>query len=165
MVITLCHQIGNGHHSDCVQYFPLKSGAKISYLSLSVECESLVENPFSNHRVLKLKGKDSVQTVTHIHFTGWPDWETPIGESQLEFKNVVEQGASFVEKQHASSPEAREKLLVHCRAGIGRTGTTIALINSILLLRNSQLPKEDTQISVFSIVRRLREQRIYMVQT
>jgi len=46
------------------------------------------------------------------------------------------------------------KLLLHCRAGIGRTGTTIALINTMLHLLEKGA---DARISVFSIVRRLRE--------
>jgi len=56
--------------------------------------------------------------------------------------------------------------LVHCRAGIGRTGTTLTLINSIIAIKE-QLKQgiTDPQLSLFSIVRRLREQRIWMVQT
>ena len=78
--------------------------------------------------------------LTHVHFTGWPDWETPVGDSQTEFRNVIESGAEFVEKQHHLPDADREKLLVHCRAGIGRTGTTIALINLVLQLENSNRP-------------------------
>jgi len=47
--------------------------------------------------MLHVKGENSQQTLTHIHFTGWPDWKTPVGDSQAEFRGVIEKGAVFVE--------------------------------------------------------------------
>ena len=61
--------------------------------------------------------------------------------------------------------DQNEKAIVHCSAGIGRTGTTIALLHLIVQLwaqRNQGI--KDPQISVFSTVRRLREQRYHLVQ-
>lgn len=79
---------------------------------------------------------------------------------------VIKEAAAFVMKQQESqvSGKESEKLLVHCRAGIGRTGTTLALINAMLHL-DANGGDPSTPLSVFSIVRRLREQRIWMVQT
>lgn len=58
-----------------------------------------------------------------------------------------------------------EKAIVHCSAGIGRTGTTIALAHLIIntwAQRNAGI--EEPKVSIFSLVRRLREQRMWMVQ-
>ena len=55
-----------------------------------------------------------------------------------------------------SKPE--EKAIVHCSAGIGRTGTTIGLahiISNLYAQRNAGV--SDPKISVFSMIRRLRE--------
>lgn len=62
-----------------------------------------------------------------------------------------------------SDPTA--KAIIHCSAGIGRTGTTASL-SSLLINVASQLNQgiADPKISVFSTVRRLREQRFSMVQ-
>ena len=50
-------------------------------------------------------------------------------------------------------------LVVHCSAGVGRTGVFI-LIDSML----DQLMEEDS-INVYEFVRQMRSQRIHMVQT
>ena len=53
-------------------------------------------------------------------------------------------------------------VLVHCSAGVGRTGTLIALYH---MIKVTQALKKLSRISVFGTVRRLREQRWGMVQT
>ena len=62
-----------------------------------------------------------------------------------------------------SSPE--EKAVVHCSAGIGRTGTTIALLDAIVNLSAQRNAGKEPQISIFDSVRRLKEQRHGAVQT
>jgi len=54
--------------------------------------------------------------------------------------------------------EESEKAIVHCSAGIGRTGTTIGLAHLIINLY-AQLNEgiKDPELSVFSTIRRSRE--------
>jgi protein tyrosine phosphatase len=61
--------------------------------------------------------------VTLYHFEGWPDGNPPSGDSLDELKNIIEKAGEHV-KQH----RGETKFLVHCHAGLGRTGTTLALI-------------------------------------
>jgi protein tyrosine phosphatase len=55
-------------------------------------------------------------------------------------------------------------VLVHCSAGIGRTGTLIALLCMIEAVQAQIELGEEPLISVFGTVRRLREQRWMMVK-
>merc|ERR1719240_1580874 len=61
-----------------------------------------------------------------------------------------------------------ESIMMHCLAGRGRTGTAIAIVNAMIALKAQLRQKvaiDNLQLSVFSIVRRLREQRATAVQT
>lgn len=63
------------------------------------------------------------------------------------------------------------KIVFHCSAGIGRTGTIIAIYNIVeslrILLGNDAETQSSNEprISIFGVVRRLREQRYCMVQS
>ena len=119
------------------------------------------------HRTFSVEDTRTQKTkvVEHYHFTGWQDWQLPEGPSRESLAGLVEQAASYITANKDKQGEERQRLLVHCRAGIGRTGTTISLISSVIGIREQIAAGQQPQLSIFSIVRRLREQRIWMVQT
>ena len=63
--------------------------------------------------------------------------------------------------------KSEEGVLVHCSAGVGRTGTFLALVHLIATYEEQKMQRKPSEIvlSPFSTVRRLREQRLYQVQT
>lgn len=63
------------------------------------------------------------------------------------------------ELQKTSEPN---RLLVHCRAGMGRTGTTVSLVNAILRLEMSEgTDKAAAPVSIADIVAKERTQRAW----
>uniref|UniRef100_A0A8D0KX57 protein-tyrosine-phosphatase n=1 Tax=Strix occidentalis caurina TaxID=311401 RepID=A0A8D0KX57_STROC len=91
------------------------------------------------------------RAVEQFHYQLWPDHGVPRNPAQLLC--LVE----MVNKRVLEAPAG--PVLVHCSAGIGRTGTFIAL--DFLL----KMGKAEGKVDVFQCVQQLREQRVNMVQT
>ena len=88
--------------------------------------------------------------ITQLHYTAWPDHGV--------LDNVMSLIAFIhhVRKVHPVSHE--QPLLIHCSADVGRTGTLILL--DIVM----QQMKAEGSLSVHQCLRRLRMQRMKMVQ-
>ncbi|KAM5329953.1 tyrosine-protein phosphatase non-receptor type 3 isoform 4-T8 [Glossophaga mutica] len=88
-------------------------------------------------------------TVTHLQYVAWPDHGVPDDSSDfLEFVNYVR-----------SLRADAEPVLVHCSAGIGRTGVLVTMETAMCLIERN-LP-----VYPLDIVRKMRDQRAMMVQT
>ncbi|XP_050021054.1 tyrosine-protein phosphatase non-receptor type 3 isoform X3 [Alexandromys fortis] len=88
-------------------------------------------------------------TVTHLQYVAWPDHGVPDDSSDfLEFVKYVR-----------SLRVGGEPALVHCSAGIGRTGVLVTMETAMCLIERN-LP-----IYPLDIVRKMRDQRAMMVQT
>ncbi|XP_035698390.1 receptor-type tyrosine-protein phosphatase F-like [Branchiostoma floridae] len=102
-------------------------------------------------RVLLIRKSDmKSRKVSHFHFTGWPDFglpRSPMG--LLKFRKTV---------TSTLTADSRP-IVVHCSAGVGRTGTFIT-IDAML-----DMIKEEQKVDVFGFVSDMRQNRSNMVQT
>ena len=90
-------------------------------------------------------------TVSHLHYTAWPDHGVPDNVMSL---------IAFIRHVRKLHPVSHQQpLLVHCSAGVGRTGTLILL--DIIM----QQMKTEGTISVLHWLRNSRMQRMMMVQS
>lgn len=105
-------------------------------------------------RTLEVKFANETRRVKHYHYVSWPDHGVPQESQTLD---------SLVEDLH--SAEGAKPIIIHCSAGVGRTGTLISLSHIKHAISSQKTAGVDHGLSVFSIVRRLREQRIMMVQS
>ncbi|XP_054552735.1 receptor-type tyrosine-protein phosphatase R [Talpa occidentalis] len=136
-------------NEKCVLYWPEKRGiyGKVEVLVISVnECDNYTI------RNLVLKQGSHTQHVKHYWYTSWPDHKTPDSAQPL-LQLMLD-----VEEERLAST-GRGPVVVHCSAGIGRTGCFIA--TSI----GCQQLKEEGVVDALSIVCQLRVDRGGMVQT
>ena len=96
------------------------------------------------------RGSSPAKEVRQFHFLVWPDHGVPVyATALLSFRKRV-----FNYHQPKKGP-----MLVHCSAGVGRTGTFITV--------DCMLKRIDAEatLDIFNFVRQMRFRRNYMVQT
>ncbi|XP_053310791.1 uncharacterized protein LOC128472849 [Spea bombifrons] len=122
-----------------------------TYGDITVSLERVEQTGATTARRFTLKKTQSGvrKTVDHFHYLAWPDHGVPIKPSGL---------SQLLEQVNTSQGAGSGPVIVHCSAGIGRTGTFIALDISL------KMAKEAKKVNVFNCVRRLRRQRVNMVQ-
>uniref|UniRef100_F7ASC3 Protein tyrosine phosphatase non-receptor type 11 n=1 Tax=Monodelphis domestica TaxID=13616 RepID=F7ASC3_MONDO len=99
--------------------------------------------------------EEQPRKVTHYQYFSWPDHGVPTEPGGvLSFLDQVNQAQSSVP---GSGP-----IVVHCSAGIGRTGTIIVIDILVDTIRRQGL---DCDIDIPRTIQRVRQQRSGMVQT
>ena len=94
-----------------------------------------------------------MREVRQFHFTSWPDHGVP------DFPTAMLTMVRAVRGYHYSQSDAGP-MVVHCSAGVGRTGTFI-VIDSML----SKILNGDECLDIYGFVTLLRHQRNFMIQT
>ncbi|XP_061674907.1 tyrosine-protein phosphatase non-receptor type 3 isoform X2 [Syngnathoides biaculeatus] len=136
--------------TKCHQYWPHPPEVK-DYGPMRVKCHSEECNLAYVTRQFTLthtqRGEE--RAVAHLQYVAWPDHGVP--DDPSDFLLFV--GSARDRRR------AREPLVVHCSAGIGRTGVLITMETALTLL--------DRGLPVFplDIVKTLRDQRAMMIQT
>ncbi|XP_071097868.1 uncharacterized protein [Haliotis cracherodii] len=152
--IVMLTRVMELNRKKCEQYWPDGTKEKKCGNILIKPLLSTVRADFTTRKFLvqhSNKPSDK-RTVTQLHFTSWPDHDVPSAPALVGFW-----------KQYRSLTSSEEDItgpvVVHCSAGVGRTGTFIALDN--LFDEAESLNK----VNVFACVSKMREARINMVQT
>ncbi|XP_006620553.1 tyrosine-protein phosphatase corkscrew-like isoform X2 [Apis dorsata] len=104
--------------------------------------------------------------IYHYHFQAWPDHGVPSDPGcVLNFLHDVNARQESIAASLASSGQAVTSIgpiLVHCSAGIGRTGTFIVIDMILDQIKRHGL---DCEIDIQRTIQRVRSQRSGMVQT
>uniref|UniRef100_A0A3B4AT62 Receptor-type tyrosine-protein phosphatase alpha n=1 Tax=Periophthalmus magnuspinnatus TaxID=409849 RepID=A0A3B4AT62_9GOBI len=128
----------------CAQYWPDQGCWTYGSIRVSVEDTTVLVD----YTVRKFCIQQRL--LIQFHFTSWPDFGvpfTPIGMLK------------FLKKVKNCNPPYAGPIVVHCSAGVGRTGTFI-VIDAMLDMMMSE-----RKVDVFGFVTRIRAQRCQMVQT
>ncbi|KAM6928125.1 receptor-type tyrosine-protein phosphatase alpha [Xenentodon cancila] len=154
VTIVMVTNLKERKECKCAQYWPDQGCWTYGNIRVSVEDTVVLVDytirKFCIQQVGDVSGKKPQRLITQFHFTSWPDFGvpfTPIGMLK------------FLKKVKAFNPFYAGPIVVHCSAGVGRTGTFI-VIDAMLDMMNNE-----RKVDVFGFVTRIRAQRCQMVQT
>lgn len=164
VIVMITKIIERGRHK-CTMYWPSKQAKTEVHGPLRVTY--LDEEAFAHYTVRRFEVKpveqgshycqdmaeDEVKPmiVSQFHFTGWPDHGAP--DTGCEFPAL-----SFILKSATASRDGAGPVIVHCSAGVGRSGAYI-LIHS--MVKRMHVTGD---INVFDFLSQIRQQRNHLVQ-
>ncbi|XP_023229327.1 tyrosine-protein phosphatase non-receptor type 4 isoform X1 [Centruroides vittatus] len=135
----------------CHKYWP-DQYETIDYGQLQVRFLSEQENPSIAFREFSLINKENNEKrhISHVQYVAWPDHGVP--DDATDF-------LEFVTRVRQSRIGMVESTVVHCSAGIGRTGVLILMETAMCLIEANE------PVYPLDIVRSMRDQRAMLIQT
>uniref|UniRef100_A0A8C9RP54 Receptor-type tyrosine-protein phosphatase F n=1 Tax=Scleropages formosus TaxID=113540 RepID=A0A8C9RP54_SCLFO len=134
----------------CDQYWPIRGTE--TYGMIQVTMLDTVELATYSVRTFALykNGSSEKREVRQFQFMAWPDHGVP------EYPTPI---LAFLRRVKACNPPDAGPMVVHCSAGVGRTGCFI-VIEAML-----ERMKHEKSVDIYGHVTCMRAQRNYMVQT
>uniref|UniRef100_A0A672Q0R4 Tyrosine-protein phosphatase non-receptor type 9 n=1 Tax=Sinocyclocheilus grahami TaxID=75366 RepID=A0A672Q0R4_SINGR len=165
LVIVMTTRTDEGGRRKCGQYWPKEEGGQEVYGHIAVVNHRVDKQAHYNQTTLELHNTETFEQrqVTHFQFLSWPDYGVPSSAlSLIDFLGAVKHQQQWAVQAFGSQWRGHPlgpPMVVHCSAGIGRTGTFCAL--DICL---SELQDVGT-LNICQTVRRMRAQRAFSIQT
>eukprot|EP00038_Savillea_parva_P008410 m.176770 g.176770 ORF g.176770 m.176770 type:complete len:382 (+) comp14232_c0_seq1:151-1296(+) len=149
--IVMTTGLQEGGRKKCDRYWPVEgteeySGGFTVTVTDSADCGTWILTTMTVS-----KGDAPARTLKHFWYTGWPDHGVPETAAPV---------IAFLRAVRAETSGSRAPILVHCSAGIGRTGTFMAIDSGM-----QQLQSEWRVCDIKGTVTKMRKERGGSVQT
>ncbi|ALC49140.1 Ptp4E [Drosophila busckii] len=146
VMLTRCIEKGR---EKCDQYWPID---RVPIFYGDIKVQLITDTHFHDWSISEFMVSRNCESriMRHFHFTTWPDFGVPDPPQSL---------VRFVRAFRDVIGTDMRPIIVHCSAGVGRSGTFIALDRLL------QHIKKSDYVDVFGIVFAMRKERVFMVQT
>lgn len=153
-VIVMLTRLQEGKKVKCVKYWP-DTDEEVTFKDFVITCtyKRKLDSRVARRFLLENSGSGECRELLYFQFTAWPDFGIP--SSPADFLELYYE----VMKEYRSLQVPRTPMLVHCSAGVGRSGAFCTINNCLQAFRSTG------SIDVAETVRSLRKQRAGMVQT
>ena len=170
-VIVMLTQLAEGMREKCYQYYPEDVSSDSLQVTLTSEtgeaCEGTVKVSESTYdeaskstvRQLLMTCGENSKIVWHLLFLGWSDHGVPDHEGCASLLELIK--LSKEKNDTLENPR-----IMHCSAGVGRSGTFIALEHLLAELEIGKVAEAiESEDLIYETVDDLRRQRMTMVQS
>ncbi|XP_049821753.1 tyrosine-protein phosphatase non-receptor type 4 isoform X2 [Aethina tumida] len=152
LIVMLTTLVERGR-PKCHQYWPGVEEV-LTMQNVTVKGESEEDDPsgsfvFRDFTLHDIK-TNTDRKIKHMQYTAWPDHGVPDSPTQfLIFTDKV---------MECRGEDVNSPIIVHCSAGIGRTGVLVLMETALCLIANEE------PVYPLEIVKTMREQRAMMIQ-
>ncbi|KAJ6641398.1 Tyrosine-protein phosphatase non-receptor type 61F [Pseudolycoriella hygida] len=160
IAILMLNKLIEKKQVKCYQYWPELKGPenKMRLTDVGLEVEYLLCEEYKQYtrRIFRLIDTESTKSreIVQFHYKTWPDFGIP--SSPLEFLHFLKK----VRDSNGMSTDVGPPI-VHCSAGIGRSGT-FCLVDSCLVMIDNE---GENKVSVCDVLLELRRYRMGLIQT
>ncbi|KAL2079883.1 hypothetical protein ACEWY4_023676 [Coilia grayii] len=157
--IVMLNRVIEKGSEKCAQYWPTQEEHDMTFRDTRFKVTLVSEDIKSYYttRILELQNITTGETrqLYHFHYTTWPDFGVP--DSPASFLNFL-----FKVRESGSLGAEHGPAVVHCSAGIGRSGT-FSLVDTCLVLMEKR--KEPASVDIKRILLDMRRYRMGLIQT
>ncbi|XP_005996564.3 tyrosine-protein phosphatase non-receptor type 2 isoform X2 [Latimeria chalumnae] len=157
--VVMLNRVIEKESVKCAQYWPTEEGKKQDFEDTGF-CLTLISEDVKSYYTVRLLELENLKTkekreIYHFHYTTWPDFGVP--ESPASFLNFL-----FKVRESGSLNPEHGAAVVHCSAGIGRSGTFLLVDTCLLLLEKR---KDPSSVDIKKVLLDLRKYRMGLIQT
>ncbi|XP_046865048.1 receptor-type tyrosine-protein phosphatase epsilon-like [Xenia sp. Carnegie-2017] len=147
-IVMLANPIEKGREKLAI-YWPQDKAVKHGPFLIKLDGEVELADYVIRKMTITKDNVKEMRQMTQFHYTVWPDHGVPQYTTSLQ---------AFLTRVRKFTRNDENPLVVHCSAGVGRTGTFIGIFAMLDMIEKTKT------VDIFNYVCQMRKQRTHMVQ-